>query len=107
MHTFCVLLITAMDVLLQAGPQTYNNTVYRAFCARSNVFSILSEKILFKANYVPVHTKDLRLILVEVYKSFHDLSPEIKQKYLRKDIRNISEEKRLHLFQHDVHLCSP
>ena len=49
----------------------------RALCARFNVYSGKLSELLQQSNSIPIHTKNLRLTVVEVYKSLNFIGPEM------------------------------
>ena len=54
-----------------------NSTHRRALCARLNTFSGELTELLEKTNTISIHTKNLRLMMIEVYKSVNQLNPKI------------------------------
>ena len=54
-----------------------NSTHQRALCAKNNCFTDSFEQILLKTNSVAIHTRNLRLLLLEIFKSIKRLNPEI------------------------------
>ena len=54
-----------------------NTTHRRALCAKANKFSHTLDVLLKECNTVSIHTRNLRLLVVEVYKALNQLSPEI------------------------------
>ena len=54
-----------------------NVTHHKALCARFNSFSYTLDELLIKSNSSTIHTKNLQLLVGEVYKSLNRLSPEI------------------------------
>ena len=61
------------------GHALINTTFRRALKATLCTFSLPLSDMLSLSNCVSIHTKNLRLMLIEVYKSLHRLSPEIMQ----------------------------
>ena len=49
----------------------------RALCAKVNKFSISLDVLLRETNTVSIHTRNLRLLVIEVYKALNQLSPKI------------------------------
>ena len=54
-----------------------NATHRRALCAKTNRFSLSLPELLRESQSVSIHTKHLRLLLIEVYMAINHLSPEI------------------------------
>ena len=54
-----------------------NVTHHKALCVRFNSFSHTFDELLTKSNSSSIHTKNLQLLVGEVYKSLNRLSPEI------------------------------
>ena len=48
-----------------------------ALCSRFNIYSGKLSELLQQSNSIPIHTKNLRLMVVEVYKSLNFIGPEI------------------------------
>ena len=51
-------------------------THYKALCARFNTFNATFEELLLSSNSITVHTKNLQLLVVEIFKSLNHLNPE-------------------------------
>ena len=54
-----------------------STTHRRALCTKTNEFSLPLGALLNECNTVSIHTRSLRLLVVEVYKALNQLSPEI------------------------------
>ena len=52
-----------------------NNTHHKALCARLNTFTYNLHDLIQLSNSNYIHTKNLRLMLIEVFKSLHRLNP--------------------------------
>ena len=53
-----------------------NATHYRALCARYNSYSSTFGELLTRSNSVTIHTKNLNLLVTEIFKSLNQLNPE-------------------------------
>ena len=53
-----------------------DKTHHKALCARFNNFSATFEELLLSSNSITVHTKNLQLLVVEIFKSLRHLNPE-------------------------------
>ena len=54
-----------------------NATHHKALCVRYNNFSDTFDQLLSNSNSTTIHTKNLQLLIGEVFKSLNRLSPEI------------------------------
>ena len=54
-----------------------NATHKRALCAKANKFSVPLDVLLRESNTVSIHTRNLRLLVIEIYKALNQLSPAI------------------------------
>ena len=50
---------------------------HKALCARSGSFTLPYEQLLKTANKTSIHTRNLKLLVTEVYKSLHHLNPDM------------------------------
>ena len=53
-----------------------NATHHKALCARLNTFMFTFNEMLLKSNSLQIHTKNLQLLVVEIFKSLNHLNPE-------------------------------
>ena len=54
-----------------------NATHKRALCAKATKFSVPLDVLLRESNTVSIHTRNLRLLVIEIYKALNQLSPAI------------------------------
>ena len=54
-----------------------NSTHYKALCARFNTFSESFDQLLARSKSSSIHIRNLRLMLIEVFKSLNFLNPEL------------------------------
>ena len=54
-----------------------NATHHKALCAKLNTFTFTFDEMLLKSNSLPIHTKNLQLLVIEIFKSLNHLSPEL------------------------------
>ena len=54
-----------------------NSTHRRALCAKFNVFSAFLDELLEEYDSISIHSKNLKLLMIEVFKSLNHLSPPI------------------------------
>ena len=64
-----------MDVLQQTG-NLIDSTHRRALCVKLNTFTGTLDEVLEKSNTISIHTKNLQLLLIEIFKSVNHLNPE-------------------------------
>ena len=53
-----------------------DSTHRRALCAKLNTFTGTLDELLQKSNTISIHTKNLQLLLIEIFKSVNHLNPE-------------------------------
>jgi len=53
-----------------------DKTHHKALCARFNTFNSTFEELLMSSNSITVHTKNLQLLIIEIFKSLRHLNPE-------------------------------
>ena len=54
-----------------------DKTHHKALCARFNTFNTTLEEQLLSSNSTTINTRNLQLLVIEVYKSLNHLNPEL------------------------------
>ena len=54
-----------------------NITHFKALCARFNIFSESFDQLLLRSNTSSIHTRNLNLMVIEIFKSLNCLNPKI------------------------------
>ena len=51
-------------------------THHKALCAKENTFALSYDELILRSNSINIHTKNLQLMVIEVFKSLNHLNPE-------------------------------
>ncbi len=55
-------------------------TLHKTLCAKLNTFILTFEEMLLTSNVTTIHTKNLQLLVIEIFKSLNQLNPEFMWK---------------------------
>ena len=53
-----------------------DKTHHKALCAKLNTFAFTYDELLLRSNSISIHSKNLQLMVIEIFKSLNRLNPE-------------------------------